>query len=134
MSKSKEDSIFTKIVKGEISCHKVYEDDKTLAILDIKGTAPGHTLVITKKQIEFLWDLDDEDYTAVMATSKKVANRIREVLKPRLVGVKVMGEGVPHVHVHVIPFNDIKEYNRSPDMSIEPDHKALAAIAKRLAF
>lgn len=129
-----EDSIFTKIVNGEIPCHKVYEDDKTLAFLDIKGTVPGHTLVITKKQVKFLWDLDDEDYSAVMATTKKVANRIREVLNPKLVGVKVMGEGVPHVHVHIIPFNEKEEYNQSPDMSIEPDHEKLADMAKKLAF
>lgn len=129
-----EDSIFTKIVKGEIAAHKIYEDDKCLAFLDIKGTQDGHTLVITKKQVDHIWDLPDDEYIALMATVKKVAKRIREVLQPTRVGVKVMGEGVPHVHVHLIPFDKIAEYNKSPDMSVEPDHDKLAEIAKRLAF
>lgn len=129
-----EDSIFTKIVKGEIPCHKIYEDEKTLAFLDIKGTAEGHTLVITKKQVDHLWDLSEEDYDWLMKSIRKVAMHLREVLTPDRVGVKVMGEGVPHVHVHLIPFNEIAEYSRSPDMSVEPDHDKLAETAKRLAF
>lgn len=129
-----EESIFTKIVKGEIPCHKVYEDDLTLAFLDIKGTVDGHVLVISKKQVEFLWDLSQEEYSAVMNTCYKVANRIKKVFKPKMVGVKVMGEAVPHVHVHLIPFNDISEYKGSPNMSIETDHQKLAEIASKLAF
>lgn len=129
-----EDSIFTKIIKGEIPCHKVYEDDKTMAFLDIKGSVDGHVLVISKKQVEFLWDLTNEEYTAVMNTCYKVANRIKEVLKPKMVGVKVMGEAVPHAHVHLIPFDDISEYQGSPNMSIETDHSKLAEIAQKLAF
>lgn len=129
-----EDSIFTKIIKGEIPSYKVFEDERTLAFLDIHGTAPGHTLVIPKVQVDHLWDLTDEDYAAVMATSKKVANRLREVLKPARVGVKVMGEEVPHAHTHLIPFNAIDEYINSPNATSEPDHEALAEMAKRLAF
>lgn len=129
-----QDSVFTKIIKGEIPSHKVYEDDKTLAFLDIYGAVPGHTLVIPKQQVDHLWDLSDEDYAAVMATSKLVANRIREVLSPVRVGVKVMGEQVPHAHVHLIPFNTIGEYEHSPDSSVEPDHEALAAVAEKLKF
>jgi histidine triad (HIT) family protein len=67
-----QDSIFTKIIKGEIPSHKVYEDDKTIAFLDINPTQPGHTLVVPKKQVEFLWDLDTDDYQAVMETARKV--------------------------------------------------------------
>jgi diadenosine tetraphosphate (Ap4A) HIT family hydrolase len=74
-----EDSIFTKIIKGDIPCHKVYEDKLTLAFLDIHPIQPGHTLVIPKKQVASLWDLDEDDYRAVMATTKKVAERLREV-------------------------------------------------------
>lgn len=129
-----EESIFTKIIKGEIPCHKIYEDEKTLAFLDIKGKQPGHTLVIPKAQIDHLWDLTNDDYEAVMNTTKKVAIRIRQVLSPVRVGVKIMGEGVPHAHVHLIPFNTIEEYRSSPDMSLEPDHEALAEMAKNLAF
>lgn len=129
-----EESIFTKIIKGEIPCHRVYEDEKTLAFLDIKGKQPGHTLVIPKAQIDHIWDLEEDDYQAVMNTVKKVAVRIRQVLGPGRVGVKIMGEGVPHAHVHLIPFNTIEEYRSSPDVSIEPDHEALSEMAKKLAF
>ena len=129
-----QDSVFTKIIKGEIPAYKVYEDDKTLAFLDIHGTAPGHTLVVTKKQIDHLWDLSDEDYLVLMQTTKKVAKHLREVLKPERVGVKVIGSDVPHVHIHLIPFNSPAEYSRSPDPTHEPDHEALADMAKRLAF
>lgn len=129
-----EDSLFTKIIRGEIPCHKVYEDDKTFAFLDIHPKTPGHTLVIPKKQVEFLWDLEDEDYHAVMATAKKVALRIREVFNPPYVGELVVGEEVPHAHVHIYQFATLEESRRIPDPAAEPDHTALAEIAKRLAF
>ncbi len=128
------DSVFTKIIKGEIPCHKVYEDDKTLAFLDIHPVVPGHTLVIPKKQIEHLWDLPDEDYQAVMATTKKVALHLREVLAAPRVGVQVVGIDVPHAHVQLIPFHTAEEYHRMVDMTAEPDHKALAELAAKLAL
>jgi histidine triad (HIT) family protein len=129
-----EPSIFTRIISGEIPCHKVYEDDKTLAFLDIHPHQPGHVLVIPKSEVEFVWDLDDEDYQAVMTTCKKVARRIRDVLGVGYVGVKVIGTDVPHAHVHLIPFNRADEYIRHDDMTGEPDHAALEAMASRLAF
>jgi histidine triad (HIT) family protein len=128
------DSIFTKIIKGEIPSYKVYEDDRTLAFLDIHPVQPGHTLVISKKQVEFIWDLDDDDYQAVMATAKKVAQRHREVLDAPYVGEQVIGVDVPHAHLHVIPFSDVSEYRNIPDMTAEPDKEALAMMAKKLAF
>lgn len=129
-----QDSVFTKIINGEIPCYKVYEDDKTFAFLDIHPKQPGHTLVIPKKQVEFLWDLDDEDYVAVMATCKKVAQRLREVMGKPYVGEQVIGIDVPHAHVHLFPFASAAEFNTLPDMTAEPDHAALAAVAKKLAF
>jgi histidine triad (HIT) family protein len=128
------DSTFTKIIKGEIPSNKIYEDDLTLAFLNIYPDQPGHTLVISKKQIDHLWDLPDEDYLAVMQTCKKVANRIREVLKPERVGVKVVGEEVPHAHVHLIPFNNVEEFRDSIPHLGEPDYRALEEMAKKLAF
>ena len=128
------DSIFTKIIKGEIPCHKIYEDEKIFAFLDIHPKTPGHTLVIPKKQIEFVWDLDDEDYQALMATVKKVGLRIREIMPQPYVGQMIIGIDVPHVHIHVFPFSSMKEYSRWPDMSAEPDHAALEQVAKKLAF
>jgi len=129
-----QNSIFTKIIRGEIPSHKVYEDEKTYAFLDIHPVQPGHVLVIPKKQVEFLWDLEDEDYQALMATVKKVGRRLREVMGKPYVGVKVVGVDVPHTHVHVLPFSTVAEYQRMADMSAEPDHAELAEIAKKLAF
>jgi len=134
MKRMQEDSIFTKIIKGEIPCHKVYEDDKTFAFLDIHPKTPGHTLVVPKKQVEFLWDLEDEDYQAVMAAAKKVALRLREVFNPPYVGELVVGEEVPHAHVHIYQFSNLEESRRIPDPNTEPDHAELAEIAKKLAF
>lgn len=128
------DSIFTKIIKGEVPAYKIYEDQKTLAFLDIHPAQPGHTLVIPKKQVEFAWDLEDEDYQAVMAAAKKVARRMREVLDAPYVGVKVIGIDVPHTHIHLIPFSTTEEFQYRPDLNAEPDYEALAEMAKKLAF
>jgi histidine triad (HIT) family protein len=129
-----QDSIFTKIIKGEIPSYKIYENEKTFAFLDIHPKTSGHCLVIPKKQVQFVWDLADEDYAALMATAKRVALRIREVIKPQYVGEQIVGVDVPHAHIHVFPFNNIEEYRKIPDMDAEPDHAALAEIAKKLAF
>ena len=114
--------------------HKIYEDDKTFAFLDIYPVQPGHTLVIPKRQVEFVWDLEPEDYAAVMETVKKVAQRLREVLGKPYVGEQVVGVDVPHAHVHLIPFANMDEFNNQPDTSAEPDHPVLAEMAKKLAF
>lgn len=128
-----EDSIFTKIVRGDIPSHKVYEDDQTLAFLSIYPSVPGHTLVIPKTQVAHLWDLDDDTYQAVMMTTKKVALRLKEVLGTERVGEKVIGLDVPHAHVHLVPFTYAADYY-AHETTTEPDHEALAAMAARLAF
>lgn len=130
-----EDSLFTKIIKGEIPCHKIYEDNLTLAFLDINPVQPGHTLVVPKKQVEFVWDLPDEDYLAVMTTCKKVGLRLREILQRPYLGEMVVGTDVPHAHVHLIPFSEVAQMKRNLDPhDKEPDHKALAKLAQKLAF
>jgi histidine triad (HIT) family protein len=126
-----EPTIFTKIVRGEIPSHKVYEDEKTLAFLNIYPSVKGHTLVIPKTQIASLWDLDEADYDAVMRTSRLVARRLKEVLGVERVGVKVIGLDVPHAHVHLIPFSTPEEYY-AYETKDEPDHTALAALAEQL--
>lgn len=128
------DTIFTQIIKGEIPCHKLYEDDLTLAFLDIHPVQPGHTLIIPKKQIEFVWDLPLEDYQAVMATTLKLAKRLRETLGTKYVGERIVGVDVPHAHVQLIPFNDSSEFKAPQDLESEPDHDALAQMAKKLAL
>lgn len=130
-----EPSIFTRIVQGEIPSHKVYEDEHTLAFLDIYSVIEGHTLVIPKRQVEFVWDLEEADYSAVMATAQKVAGRLRDVLDVPYVGEKVIGVDVPHAHVHLIPFRTVAEYHRAgQENTPEPDHTALATLAERLSF
>ena len=128
-------SIFTQIINGDIPCHKIYEDDRTLAFLDINPAAEGHTLVIPKTEVEFAWDLDEDSYQAVMATAKEVALRLRDVLQVPYVGELIVGTDVPHAHVHLIPFEHPGQLRdgivRDPS---EPDHNALAALAARLAF
>lgn len=129
-----QDSIFTKIIKGEIPCHKIYEDEKTLAFLDIHPIQPGHTLVIPKNQIEFLWDLPAEDYRTLMDSVKMVALRLREVLPYPYIGERVVGVDVPHAHIHLLPFSDPKQLQAPQRFDLEPDHDALAELAQKLAF
>ncbi len=129
-----QDSIFTKIIKGEIPSHKVYEDEHTYAFLDIHPIAPGHTLVIPKKQVEFLWDLDDDDYQHLMESVKKVAKHMRETLNVPHVGVQVIGIDVPHAHVHLVPFTNVSEYRHVADPNAGPNHDELAAVAAKLAM
>lgn len=131
------DSVFTKIIKGEIPSHKIYEDEFTYAFMDIRPLNPGHVLIITKKQVDHLWDLDDELYRHLMAATKKIALRIREVLRPPRVGMNVEGFGVPHIHVHVYPLykgleSTMAEYLAKPDQKTTDE--ALAEMAKKLKF
>ena len=132
--KGMEDSIFTKIITGEIPCHKVYEDEHTFAFLDIHPIQPGHVLVVPKKQVGFVWDIESADYQALMQTVQRVGQRIREVFPDKLrVGVMIEGLDVAdHAHVKLFPFSTPEEYRHVPDMSAEPDHPALAATAEKL--
>ena len=127
-----EESIFTKIVKGDIPSHKVYEDETVLAFLDIHPVSDGHTLVIPKREVEFVWDLEDDEYQAIMAAAKKIACRMRDTLGVKYVGEKIIGVDVPHAHVQLIPFNAVEEFEKPQDMRREPDHAELAQIAQKL--
>ena len=102
-------SIFSKIVDGSIPCHKVYEDDDCLAFLDINPNTIGHTLCIPKKEIDNLFNLDDDLYTGLMNFSKKVATAMKKALDCQRIGVSVVGFEVPHAHVHLIPINKIED-------------------------
>ena len=111
-------SVFAKIVAGEIPCYKVYEDDKTLAFLDIHPETKGHTLVIPKIEVDKIYDLSDEDYTALMDTVKKLSSHMEKVLGARIIW-KVVGTDVPHAHVHLMPLDETWEYGRTLDLSPE---------------
>ena len=129
-----EDSIFMKIIAGEIPSYKVYEDDKTFAFLDIHPLVEGHVLVVPKKQVEFIWDLEADDYQALMATVQKVGKRLRDVMDAAYVGVEVIGIDVPHAHVHVVPFTTTDELKRTAPQEHEPDAEKLAALVEKIRF
>lgn len=129
-----QDSIFTKIITGEIPCHKIYEDERTFVFLDIHPLQPGHTLVVPKNPVEFVWDLPQEDFVALNLTAQKVALRLREVTGKPYVNEMVVGVDVPHAHIHLIPFTVSSELRAEQDQSKEPNHDELAEIAAKLAF
>jgi histidine triad (HIT) family protein len=125
-------SIFTRIIKGEIPCHKIYEDKKVIAFLDLHPINPGHTLVVPKVQIDHLWDLPDDDYDYVWRVAKKIALHVKRTLDAPRVGVVVEGFGVPHTHIHLVPIYQGNDLKKSQNMDEEPDHTALAAMAQKL--
>lgn len=130
-----EDSIFTKIIKGEIPCQKIYEDDKILAFLDIRPIQPGHVLVVPKIQLSHFEELDQETYRALFDAVQKVAQRIKVVLGAERACLRVEGFDVPHVHVHVYPCDDPEDFYGDKDrMSKEPDFESLEQMAQKLAF
>ncbi len=101
------ESIFSKIVAGEIPCYKVAEDDRFLAFLDINPLAKGHTLVIPKQQVDYIFDVEDELYKDLFAFAKKVGLAIEKAVPCKRIGVTVIGLEVPHAHIHLIPINSI---------------------------
>jgi histidine triad (HIT) family protein len=129
-----EDSIFTKIIKGELPCHRVYEDDMTLAFLPLHPIAKGHVLVVPKMQVDAFYDLPEENYHALMAVVRKIAQHMKETLQTRRVGLQLIGLDVPHSHIHVIAFDNLEEFREKPDETIPPDHSLLSALAEKLAM
>lgn len=106
-------SIFSKIIAGEIPAYKVAETDQFIAFLDILPLAKGHVLCIPKKEIDYIFEMEDADYLALMHFSKKVAKGIKQVIPCQKVGVAVIGLEVPHAHVHLIPMNTVQDMNFS---------------------
>lgn len=130
-----QDSIFTKIIKGEIPSHKIYEDEHTFAFLDIHPVTTGHVLVVPKEQVEFVWDLDDETYMHLMRSVKTIARHLRDVSGKPYVGQHIVGTDVPHAHIHLMPFTDSSELHNDTDpATAEPNHDILAALAEKLAL
>jgi len=96
-------SIFTRIINGEIPCYKVAEDDRFIAFLDVRPLKPGHTLVVPKKEVDYIFDLDEETLAGMMVFARKIALAMKEVIECRRIGVAVLGLEVPHAHIHLIP-------------------------------
>jgi histidine triad (HIT) family protein len=115
-------SIFTRIVHGEIPCYKIAEDDRYLAFLDINPLARGHTLVIPKQEIDYLFDLDDDLLAGMSLFAKKIAHAIDSVMDCKRVGVAVLGLEVPHAHIHLIPINSLYDIEFSkPKLQLTQD-------------
>jgi len=125
-------SIFTRIVNGEIPAYKVAEDDNFLAFLDVFPTAKGHTLVIPKKEVDYLFDLDDEMYAGLQMFAKKVALGIQKAIPCVKVGVMVLGLEVPHAHIHLVPMQSEKDLlHFSEKVKFPPEE--MESIAKLIA-
>ena len=128
-------TIFSKIVAGEISCYKVAEDEKFFAFLDINPLAKGHTLVIPKQEVDYLFDLPDEDLAAMSVFAKKVALAIGRAFPCRKVGMAVLGLEVPHAHIHLVPMQSEKDLlfsNPKLKLSDEEFRAVAEAIRARL--
>ncbi len=123
-------SIFSKIVAGEIPCHKVWEDERHLAFLDIHPIRPGHTLVIPKHEVDYLFDMDSEAHAALWAVAHTVAARLKETLGCARVCVAVLGYEVLHAHIHLIPTNSMRHFPWPGGKAANPED--LAALAQRL--
>lgn len=115
-------SIFSRIIAGEIPSYKVAEDDRFYAFLDINPLAKGHTLVVPKKEVDYLYDLDDETLSAMILFAKKVAARIRRETACKKVATVVLGLEVPHAHIHLIPMNDENDVDfRKEKLNLSPE-------------
>ena len=124
-------SIFTKIVNGEIPAWKVAEDENYFAFLDIFPVAKGHTLVIPKREVDYLFDLDDDLYAGLQAFAKKVAIGLRKAIPCQRIGVAVIGLEVPHAHIHLIPMNRVDDLNFArPKLSFTKEQ--LSATAAKI--
>ena len=106
-------SIFSKIAKGEIPCYKIAETENCLAFLDVSPLAIGHTLVIPKKETDYIFDMEDEEFAGLQLFSKKVSKAIRKAIPCKRIGVAVIGLEVPHAHIHLIPLNSVSDINFS---------------------
>lgn len=123
-------SIFSRIVKGEIPCHKILEDENYLAFLDIRPIKPGHCLVIPKKEIDYLFDMEDDLLKGLILFSKKVARKVKKVMPCKRIGVMVCGIEVPHTHIHLIPIDQIADMNFANAKSAS--NAELAEVAKKI--
>lgn len=128
-------SIFSRIVQGEIPCHKVDENDKFLAFLDINPLCRGHVLVIPKKETDYLFNIEDDDLGQLMIFAKRVAKAIDKTIPCKRVGVAVIGLEVPHAHIHLVPLNSLYDIDfKQPKMSPTTEELAETAALIRSAI
>lgn len=122
-------SIFSKIIAGEIPSYKIYEDENCYAFLDINPNTLGHTLCVTKKEVDKIFDLSEEDYNYLMQFSRKISLAVRKAIPCKRVGMSVIGLEVPHVHVHLIPLQEMEDATFQKKVSFTPD-EFLATVSK----
>ena len=125
-------TIFSRIIAGEIPCYKVAENDKFFAFLDINPVNWGHTLVVPKKETDYIFDIDDEDLAEMMLFSKKVSTAIKKAIPCRKVGVTVLGLEVPHAHIHLVPLQREGDMDFNKKIS-NPDPSRMADLAKAIS-
>lgn len=125
-------TLFSRIVAGEIPCHKVAENDKFLAFLDINPLVNGHVLVIPKMEVDYIFDLDDDLLSEMMVFSKLVAQKIKRVVTCKRIGVTVIGLEVPHAHIHLIPINSIADMNFSQE-KLKPTSNELEQMSSLIS-
>ena len=125
-------TVFSKIVAGEIPCYKVAEDENFLAFLDINPLVEGHTLVIPKKEVDYIFDLDSDTYSGLMAFARKVAKAIKSTIDCKRVGVAVLGMEVPHAHIHLVPLRKESDLNFS-NPKIELTNDEMNEIADKIS-
>ncbi len=124
-------SIFSKIIAGEIPCHKIAETEQFFAFLDVFPCATGHTLVVPKQEIDYLFDLNDELYAGLMAFAKQIEPAIRQAVPCKRVGVAVIGLEVPHAHIHLIPMNSMSDMNFNHKLKLSQEQLAETAAKIR---
>ncbi len=124
-------TIFTKIVNGEIPSHKIAEDENCFAFLDINPLVDGHVLVIPKKEVDYLFDLDPDTYNQLWIFAKKIAAAIEKAVHCKRIGVAVIGLEVPHAHIHLVPLNNMNDINFSKP-KLHPTQQQLADVAARI--
>ncbi len=124
-------SIFSRIVAGEIPCYKVAETDECLAFLDVNPVVEGHVLCIPKKEVDYIFDLDDELFVTLHRFSRKVAKGLKKACPCVKVGVAVVGIDVPHTHIHLMPLNNPGDLNFSHHVQMTPE--AMQALAEKIA-
>jgi histidine triad (HIT) family protein len=124
-------TIFSKIIKGEIPCHKIAEDDKHIAFLDINPLVIGHTLVVPKREVDYYFDLEDEELAGLNAFAKRVATAVFREIPCLRIGTAVIGLEVPHVHMHLVPLNQMSDIDFGKE-KLKPSQEQLKAIADRI--
>ncbi len=125
-------TIFSRIIAGEIPCYKVAEDDRFFAFLDINPVNWGHTLVVPKRETDYIFDIDDEELAAMIVFSKKVAKAMKEAITCRKIGMAVLGLEVPHAHIHLVPLKNEGDMDFAHKIS-DPDPEKMKQIAKAIS-